>query len=76
MISNQGLDYSGYSLSVQEEDMGQRKLRRPKPKLLERAWPGGFQQGAKGGRPAGAKYSVVGNGLFEDFRIVPVKIGD
>jgi hypothetical protein len=43
---------------------------------LGRAWPGGFQQGAKGGRPAGAKYSVVGYGLFEDFKIVPVKMGD
>jgi hypothetical protein len=43
---------------------------------LGRAWPGGFQQGAKGGRPAGAKYSVVGYGLFEDFRIVPVKTAD
>jgi hypothetical protein len=41
---------------------------------LGRAWPGSFQQGAKGGRPAGAKYSVVGYGLFEDFKLVPVKI--
>ena len=47
-----------------------------KPKLLGRAWPGSFQQGAKGGRPAGAKYSVVGYGLYEDFRLVPVKIED
>jgi hypothetical protein len=40
---------------------------------LGRAWPGSFQQGAKGGRPAGAKYSVVGYGLLEDFRLVAVK---
>jgi len=38
-----------------------------------RARPGGFQQEAKGGRHAGAKYPVVGYGLFEDFRLVPVK---
>lgn len=37
--------------------------------LLGRAWPGQFQQGAKGGRPAGKDYSVVGYGLFEDFRV-------
>jgi hypothetical protein len=37
--------------------------------LLGRAWPSGFQQGAKGGRPAGKDYSVVGYGLFEDFKI-------
>jgi hypothetical protein len=36
---------------------------------LGRAWPGQFQQGAKGGRPAGKDYSVVGYGLFADFRI-------
>ena len=36
---------------------------------LGRAWPGGFQQGAKGGRPAGKDYSVVDYGLFEDFKI-------
>jgi len=41
--------------------------------LLGRAWPGGFQQGAKGGRPAGKDYSVVGYGLFEDFKISVVK---
>jgi hypothetical protein len=40
---------------------------------LGRAWPASFQQGAKAGRPAGAKYSVVGYGLFEDFKLVPVK---
>ncbi|MCX6561312.1 MAG: glycosyl hydrolase [Candidatus Aminicenantes bacterium] len=36
---------------------------------LGRAWPGSFQQGAKGGRPAGKDYSVVGYGLFEDFKV-------
>jgi len=41
--------------------------------LLGRAWPSGFQQGAKGGRPAGKDYSVVGYGLFEDFRITVAK---
>ena len=40
---------------------------------LGRAWPGNFQAGAKGGRPAGAKYATVGYGLFEDFKLVPVK---
>jgi len=33
---------------------------------LGRAWPGAFQQGAKGGRPAGAAYSSVDYGLFQD----------
>jgi len=37
---------------------------------LGRAWPGSFQQGAKGGRPPGTEYSLVGYGLFEDFKIV------
>jgi len=41
--------------------------------LLGRAWPSGFQQGAKDGRPAGKDYSVVGYGLFEDFKIGFVK---
>ena len=41
--------------------------------LLGRAWPAGFQQGAKGGRPAGKDYSVVGYGLFEDFKITVSK---
>ena len=36
---------------------------------LGRAWPGGFQQGAKDGRPPGSKYDVVGYGLFEDFSV-------
>ena len=40
---------------------------------LGRAWPGSFQQGAKGGRPSGSEYSVVGYGLFEDFKLVPVR---
>jgi len=37
---------------------------------LGRAWPGSFQQGAKGGYPPGSKYSVVGYGLFEDFKLI------
>ena len=37
---------------------------------LGRAWPGSFQQGAKGGRPPGTEYSFVGYGLFEDFKIL------
>jgi hypothetical protein len=37
---------------------------------LGRAWPGSFQQGAKGGRPPGKEYDFVGYGLFEDFKII------
>jgi len=37
---------------------------------LGRAWPGSFQQGAKGGPPPGAGYSAVGYGLFDDFKLV------
>jgi len=37
---------------------------------LGRAWPGSFQQGAKGGYPPGSEYSVVGYGLFEDFKLI------
>jgi len=37
---------------------------------LGRAWPGSFQQGAKGGLPPGSEYSSVGYGLFEDFRLM------
>jgi hypothetical protein len=40
---------------------------------LGRAWPASFQKGAKDGRPAGKDYSVVGYGLFEDFKIRLVK---
>jgi len=36
---------------------------------LGRAWPGSFQQGAKGGYPPGSRYSVVDYGLFEDFKL-------
>jgi hypothetical protein len=36
---------------------------------LGRAWPGSFQQGAKGGRPGGKAYSVVEYGLFEEFKV-------
>ena len=37
---------------------------------LGRAWPGSFQQGAKGGFPSGAAYHQVDYGLFEDFKIL------
>lgn len=37
---------------------------------LGRAWPGSFQQGAKGGRPPGSAYASVGYGLFEDFQVL------
>ena len=37
---------------------------------LGRAWPGSFQQGAKGGPPPGSGYSSVGYGLFDDFKLV------
>ena len=37
---------------------------------LGRAWPGSFQQGAKGGPPAGSEYSNVDYGLFEDFQLL------
>ena len=37
---------------------------------LGTAWPGSFQQGAKGGRPPGSEYSVVDYGLFEDFKLL------
>ncbi len=37
---------------------------------LGRAWPGSFQQGAKGGPPPGSAYHVVDYGLFEDFKLL------
>ena len=37
---------------------------------LGRAWPGSFQQGAKGGLPPGSEYSSVAYGLFEDFQLI------
>jgi hypothetical protein len=37
---------------------------------LGMAWPSMFQKGAKGGYPPGTKYSVVGYGLFDDFKIL------
>jgi hypothetical protein len=37
---------------------------------LGSAWPSMFQKGAEGGFPAGAKYSIVGYGLFEDFKLL------
>jgi hypothetical protein len=37
---------------------------------LGRAWPGSFQQGAKGGRPPGSDYASVAYGLFEDFHLM------
>jgi hypothetical protein len=36
---------------------------------LGRAWPGAFQQGAKGGLAPGSEYSSVDYGLFEDFKV-------
>jgi hypothetical protein len=39
---------------------------------LGRAWPGSFQQGARGGFPPGSEYSVVDYGLFEDFKIMRI----
>jgi alpha-L-rhamnosidase len=40
---------------------------------LGRAWPGSFQQGAKGGLPPGTEYSSVGYGLFEGFTLMKGK---
>ncbi len=37
---------------------------------LGTAWPGMFQKGAADGYPAGAEYSVVGYGLFDDFKLL------
>jgi hypothetical protein len=37
---------------------------------LGTAWPGMFQKGASGGYPPGSAYSVVGYGLFEDFKVL------
>jgi hypothetical protein len=37
---------------------------------LGTAWPGMFQKGPEGGYPPGSAYSVVGYGLFEDFRLL------
>jgi hypothetical protein len=37
---------------------------------LGRAWPGSFQQGAKGGLPPGSAYSSVDYGLFDDFKVL------
>jgi hypothetical protein len=37
---------------------------------LGRAWPGSFQQGAKGGLPPGSEYSSVDYGLFDDFKVL------
>ncbi len=37
---------------------------------LGSAWPGMFQKGAPGGYPPGSAYSVVGYGLFEDFKLL------
>jgi hypothetical protein len=41
---------------------------------LGRAWPGSFQQGAKGGLPPGSEYSSVGYGLFEDFHLLKGRV--
>jgi hypothetical protein len=37
---------------------------------LGTAWPGMFQKGPQGGYPAGSAYSVVGYGLFQDFKLL------
>lgn len=37
---------------------------------LGRAWPGSFQQGAKGGLPPGSAYSAVDYGLLDDFKVL------
>jgi hypothetical protein len=37
---------------------------------LGTAWPGMFQKGAVGGYPPGTEYSVVGYGLFDDFKLL------
>ncbi|MDH4271959.1 MAG: glycosyl hydrolase, partial [Candidatus Aminicenantes bacterium] len=37
---------------------------------LGTAWPGMFQKGAEGGHPPGSAYSVVGYGLFEDYKVL------
>ncbi len=37
---------------------------------LGTAWPGMFQKGAAGGYPPGSAYSVVGYGLFDDFKLM------
>jgi hypothetical protein len=37
---------------------------------LGMAWPGMFQKGPEGGYPPGSAYSVVGYGLFEDFKLL------
>ena len=41
-------------------------------KVLGAAWPGNFQRGAEGGRPAGDRYSTVAYGLFEPFVVEQV----
>jgi len=40
---------------------------------LGSAWPGSFQQGAKGGYPPGSEYSFVGYGLFADFKVIEIR---
>jgi len=37
---------------------------------LGTAWPGMFQKGPEGGYPAGSAYSVIGYGLFADFKLL------
>ena len=37
---------------------------------LGTAWPGMFQKGAAGGFPPGSGYSVLGYGLFDDFKLL------
>ncbi len=38
--------------------------------ILGTAWPGMFQKGAAGGYPPGSEYSLVGYGLFDDFKLL------
>jgi hypothetical protein len=37
---------------------------------LGTAWPGMFQKGPEGGYPPGSSYSIVGYGLFQDFKLL------
>jgi hypothetical protein len=43
---------------------------------LGMAWPGMFQKGPEGGYPPGSEYSVVGYGLFEDFKLISRRAAD
>jgi len=43
---------------------------------LGTAWPGMFQKGPAGGTPAGSTYSVIGYGLFDDFKLLSRAVVD